>query len=452
SGEKDDENLVLKGTRNKRREEKVFRASDYPSNHSHPVGIVPPVADFSFQRPALSSPCSTVRMKLALTGDPLCQWLENPNKINDHFIQYGNEMALLYDVVVDPSRRDPGPLGGEDMKDVWGQEEKMEYLQLKDGFFTLQCSSRPSVPYGVKDHLNQWQESLKCVSDVKSVKTNHTVLGLTIAVQRYEYVNFYHTMTDFYNAFLAMLAFDQHPDDVTILWVDAHPKGGLDDVWTTLFGRAYRAARLPGPTRFSAMAWAAMGYNSPLNQHDRSSVGHLGEFRHFFLNRFGVDSGRSKNCSSLNLLFIWRRNYVAHPRNKGGSVSRKIFNENELMTEVKKVVAPGDKVQGLQLDALPMKQQLELIASTDILIGMHGAGLSHTLFLPQHGGLLELYPTYWTQANRHFRAMATWRGLHYQTWQNHDGDNEKADHKTYVPPTVLVRMVKEMLHNMCGER
>nr|KAG5698185.1 hypothetical protein BaRGS_030548 [Batillaria attramentaria] len=76
-------------------------------------------------------------------------------------------------------------------------------------------------------------------------------------------------MTDFYNAFLAMLAFDQHPDDVTILWVDAHPKGGLDDVWTTLFGRAYRAARLPGPTR----------------------------------------------------------NYVAHPRNKGGSVSRKIFNE-----------------------------------------------------------------------------------------------------------------------------
>nr|KAG5698186.1 hypothetical protein BaRGS_030549 [Batillaria attramentaria] len=40
--------------------------------------------------------------KLALTGDPLCQWLENPNKINDHFIQYGNEMALLYDCVNGP--------------------------------------------------------------------------------------------------------------------------------------------------------------------------------------------------------------------------------------------------------------------------------------------------------------------------------------------------------------
>ncbi|KAK7485100.1 hypothetical protein BaRGS_00023640 [Batillaria attramentaria] len=389
--------------------------------------------------------------KLALTGDPLWKWLEKRTKINDHFFLYDNKMALLYDVVVDPSRRSLGRLGGEDMKDVWDQEEAVEYLELKDGFFTLQCSFRPSVRYGEKDHLNQWQESLKCVSDVKSVKTSHTVSGLTIALQRYEYVNLYHTMTDFYNAFLAMLAFDQHPDDITILWVDAHPKGGLDDVWTTLFGRAYRAARLPGPTRFSAMAWAAMGYNSPLNQHDRSSVGHLGEFRHFFLSRFGVDGGRSKNCSSLSLLFIWRRDYVAHPRNKGGSVSRKIFNENELMREVKKVVGPGDRVQGLQLDALPMKQQLEKIASTDILIGMHGAGLSHTLFLPQHGGLLELYPPDMNW-HLHFASMASWRHLHYDAWYNSDLTTERGDRKTYVPPNVLVKMVTKMRNKMCGEK
>nr|KAG5698184.1 hypothetical protein BaRGS_030547 [Batillaria attramentaria] len=135
--------------------------------------------------------------KLALTGDPLWKWLEKRTKINDHFFLYDNKMALLYDVVVDPSRRSLGRLGGEDMKDVWDQEEAVEYLELKHAkldsewlyYVTRRANMADSASstvsrYGEKDHLNQWQESLKCVSDVKSVKTSHTVSGLTIALQR----------------------------------------------------------------------------------------------------------------------------------------------------------------------------------------------------------------------------------------------------------------------------
>ena len=84
---------------------------------------------------------------------------------------------------------------------------------------------------------------------------------MTIAIQRYEYVNLYHTMTDFYNAFLAMIMFNQHPDDITVLYVDAHPKGGLDDTWNTLFNKVQLAGRLEGPTHFPAMVWAEMSYN-----------------------------------------------------------------------------------------------------------------------------------------------------------------------------------------------
>ena len=302
-----------------------------------------------------------------------------------------------------------------------------------------------------RDHLNQWITATRCVDNTTKVATTTTVKGLTIAVQRYEYVNLYHTMTDYFNAFLAMIMFDQHPDDVTILWVDAHPEGGLDDVWTKLFGAVLRAGRLAAPTRFLAMAWAAMGYNSPLNEHSRPAVAYLEEFRHFFLSRHGVDSSRNHaNCSSLNFLFIWRRDYVAHPRNKGGTVSRKIDNEEEVLAAVRQGAKSGDRVQGLQLDILPMKEQLQLVTATDVLLGMHGAGLSHTLFLPPHGGLLEFYPTYWPQANRHFRAMATWRGLHYQTWQNHDPSNEKSNKRTYISPSVVTKMVAEMRRNICG--
>ena len=39
----------------------------------------------------------------------------------------------------------------------------------------------------------------------------------------------------------------------------------------------------------------------------------------------------------------------------------------------------------------PFTKQLEVIRSTDILIGMHGAGLTHLLFLPAWAAVFELY-------------------------------------------------------------
>ena len=47
------------------------------------------------------------------------------------FVLYGNKMALLYDVTVDPAGLQSGAKGGEKMEEVWGQPEKAEYLKLK---------------------------------------------------------------------------------------------------------------------------------------------------------------------------------------------------------------------------------------------------------------------------------------------------------------------------------
>lgn len=37
------------------------------------------------------------------------------------------------------------------------------------------------------------------------------------------------------------------------------------------------------------------------------------------------------------------------------------------------------------------RHQLQVIQQTDILIGMHGAGLTHLLFLPDWAAVFELY-------------------------------------------------------------
>jgi hypothetical protein len=67
-------------------------------------------------------------------------------------------------------------------------------------------------------------------------------------------------MTDFYNAFLSMLMFNQHADNVTMLFVDAHPQGGLDDVWRTLFGKLLVSAIPTGNVVRKAYFSITMGF------------------------------------------------------------------------------------------------------------------------------------------------------------------------------------------------
>ena len=67
----------------------------------------------------------------------------------------------------------------------------------------------------------------------------------TLFLQRYEYVNLYHTLTDWWNTWTAYRYI--RPDEVAnvaVIFLDAHPAGNLDTVWTTLFGTSVHLRRL----------------------------------------------------------------------------------------------------------------------------------------------------------------------------------------------------------------
>lgn len=189
------------------------------------------------------------------------------------------------------------------------------------------------------------------------MSVNH---NFTIAVTRYEYVNVYHTMTDWFNAFLMLMVFRKNPDTSSVLLIDSHPAGDLDGVWSILFGHVTQAGHLTGTIGYDDLIWGITGYNSPIKQHSLLHVPYLEEFREFFLTRFKAQDKRKLNCENLSILFIWRKNYVSHPRNSGGKIKRKIRNEMELLRAVQQTF-PSHRLKGLQIDQLPMKEQLDFI-------------------------------------------------------------------------------------------
>ena len=385
--------------------------------------------------------------------DNFSQWSSSARSTcAGRLIGYGEEFALLKNVVIDRTHCRCRRLGGEPINFVLNQEESDEYYSADFGCFQLPCIQFQLYFFSAENaHLNTWMNALKADRDVASVDV-HQINEFTIAVQRYEYVNLYHTMTDWYNAFLVMQFFGRNAQETNIVIFDSHPYGSLDSVWPQLFNSTFRLSALPVKSRFRRMVWSIVGYSSPIKTYSSPYPPLLEEFRTFFLSSFDVKADRRTDCGKrLSVLFLWRRDYVAHPRNPSGFVQRKIRNEAKLINYVRQKMPEVD-VRGVQIDALAMRDQLELIVSTDILVGVHGAGLTHAIFLPRGAGLLELLPNAMWETSEHFEAIASWRRLVYLRWTNNDIvlENESQGLLT-VPLRVVTACLRRIRRQMCSK-
>ena len=136
----------------------------------------------------------------------------------------------------------------------------------------------------------------------------------------------------------------------------------------------------------------------------------LKEFRLFMLDTFGITPSPPVN-TVRRITFIHRGNYDNHIK------TRKIANEERLLDEVRRNF-PAIEINLASMEKLPLEKQLQIANETDLLVGMHGAGLTHIFFLPENAGLLELFPFHFRLRHTFytFYAIAAARGLSYERW------------------------------------
>ncbi|XP_063435520.1 uncharacterized protein LOC134716452 [Mytilus trossulus] len=238
-------------------------------------------------------------------------------------------------VVINP-RFSHGNKGGEQIESVLYQSEKREYLRLEKGYFQIPCSNCKKISkdtYRKEDPKARWVKVIQCSNNTNDISYTR-IYDYAIALTRFEYANLYHTMTDWFNTFLMAKLFWRITRKLTILWIDAHPKGSLDETWKTLFGTIIQASSLSKPLIAKTMIWSINGYDSLLNQHHLSFIPYIEEFRKFFLKSHGLDVSHKLNCDRVNILVILRHDYIAHPRNPREKVARKMKNENEILTNL----------------------------------------------------------------------------------------------------------------------
>ncbi|XP_004929309.2 EGF domain-specific O-linked N-acetylglucosamine transferase [Bombyx mori] len=97
-----------------------------------------------------------------------------------------------------------------------------------------------------------------------------------------------------------------------------------------------------------------------------------------------------------------------------GTTYRSILNEKEIVDALLK--EDGYYVQRVVYDrTVSFTKQLEITHNTDVFIGMHGAGLTHLLFLPDWAAVFEIYNC---EDPNCYADLSRLRGLKYVTWED----------------------------------
>jgi len=312
--------------------------------------------------------------------------------------------------------------------------EMVNYLQTKhiDPNYRWQTFARDHVD-GVNDYkCQQWRN------------------GTTYFLRRWGENNFYHSMEDYVTTFVLFATLDIDPigDDVHIVVVDDKGAGNAfnEPMFTTLFSpnhermeHAIKSEAMRGPDTmcfrksvysiFGAISlFCSEGFRPSKEMLScRSSI--LSALSTYTLQRFLNNSlyeiVREKMAGdNASQPKQFRIVYISRGHEINAATKRVLVNEPEMLQFVESKVISSLRTtrvhwtfERVVMEAISIEQQLSVAANADILIGVHGAGLSHTMFLPEREDgmsyLIEIFCGDRDASNTHYRLMAARRGVEY---------------------------------------
>ena len=348
--------------------------------------------------------------------------------------------------------------------------EKDEYFKLEKGFFTLYCHGdvneareklqTAEVYYALTHWILAFQFAHPSLSLHLGSKQSFQA-GQYLAIQRIEFASVYWTIIDLLDIFITTQRMEIEPEKLKIVLMDAHPATPLDPFWSVLFHRLIKLGtddlfQDSNNVMFENLAWRYPRDNCPLLDKNMKSLKYIQPFRSFVLKRFGIQSAavRRRNCSQphkLNVLVSFRRDYHRHPRKSRGTVDRKIANEKDVVDEMKSNFSSKVNITTAQLDLLPLKRQLELVASADIFFGMHGAAHTFPIFMAPGGAVIEIFNFH--AGNWHMEKISSLSGHSHIIWTNTDENAYNAKTKsTTIPAGIPSMLLKEAIENICKEQ
>ncbi|CDY17321.1 BnaA10g09550D [Brassica napus] len=367
--------------------------------------------------------------------------------------------------------------GGEKLEEVMGRNAEEEEFQegaretAKRGAVSRRLVNEEMLNEEIQEGGIDSHTMRDLVASIRVVGTEDFVCEEwveepTLLDTRFEYANMFHTVTDWYSAYVSSRVTGL-PNRPHVVFIDGHCTTQLEETWTALFSAIRYAKNFSKPVCFRHAVLSPLGYKTALvkglseeidckgesvqslwQNPNVKKTARLSEFGEMIRSafRFPVNRHRSSETSSSssplhNVLFVRREDYLAHPR-RGGKVQFRLINEEEVFESLHHWVASGStglKKCGINLvnglfAHMSMKNQVKAIQDASVIIGAHGAGLTHIVSATPNTRIFEIVNLEFQRP--HFELIAKWKGLEYHAMHL---ANSRAD------PTAVIEKLKKIM-------
>ena len=356
--------------------------------------------------------------------------------------KYFYRVAIMHNVIIDPNECERT------------DTNRREFYAFRHDFMTMLCMNH--MPAKRTIHQTKYFSSNLIASKeflAKLAETKNYAFQWLIAIVREEYANAYWTVMDVFDLYHIIKALDK--SYVQILWLDAHPKTNMDQLWQIYFGNVLYLPDLKEHktvNRNNDKIFAENFIFRPdrqwsifKNKIESDSLA-FSEFRNEAYQKVGVRL-QPRNCTRLRVTVVWRRNYVNHPGNPLGEIKRKVANEREVidaMRSYKEFI-----ITEACLEQMTVSDQIRLMSQTDVFFGVHGAGHTMAVFMPPGGAVVEV-TTPKKKSNRHMMQLAVNAGQrHILHVLNPTQKEQKSDSSYYISPVSVKSLMQRSKQITC---
>ncbi|XP_065352579.1 EGF domain-specific O-linked N-acetylglucosamine transferase [Cloeon dipterum] len=240
-------------------------------------------------------------------------------------------------------------------------------------------------------------------------------------------VNMYHHFCDFFNFYGSLHLNASHPDAFSvdnniILWETFAYHSSFADAFkaftkhpildlNTFRGEVvcFKSVVFPLLPRMIF----GLYYNTPVIYGCENS-GLFKAFSQFMLHRLKITRRDSEHFETDKKLSTGKNEKIRITFLSRNTAYRRVLNEAKLLEELRK--DKNFRVRRVEYNRqIPFPKQVAITQNSDIFIGMHGAGLTHLLFLPDWAVLFEIYNC---EDEHCYKDLARLRGVKYMTWTN----------------------------------
>jgi len=257
--------------------------------------------------------------------------------------------------------------------------------------------------------------------------------------------NAWHSLADFVGGFMVldMLEVVRDPSNLQIVLLDARVQcfepcipdceGPLGEIWRAIGNGAElrRATDFSGTNvcfrealfswTSSSMIWGAFGGPTPCGE-SRIMQRYRTQIRDYFAQQLPLlDTSAGESASRPVMLLSIRKQSVFGNE----SLKRKYRNEEEMVSRLEEWYGTRFIVRTVDFSTISIGEQVNLMGTVSVFIGMHGAGMTNLLYMPSVSGcVIETIPHNGAGSNG-FRNLAKYTDQLYFAWESPHASNDE---------------------------